>query len=196
MINGRWRQKTEINYKRLKAIWLNKFHELRSENPQLQYIFEKSPPNMLRFKNIVELFREVRVVLNIRNPYANISSIVHRYHQFSDLDDNDKEKLLRKATKAWLRRAEIIKNIRKTENFSLVTYEKFCEDPTQILKYFNLEQFENFIDSKYKIKIKDYKYAEIINMNERQIDKFTYSQINIISKQLRKKSELFGILWI
>ncbi len=190
MVDERWKRKTKVNYKRIRTVWLQAFHRQRAKNPKLKYIFEKSPPNMLRYNQLSKLFVDTRIIVNIRDPYANISSIVHRYYGFADLDDVKKMHILQKAGEAWQRRARMLKRIVRKENCKFLTYEQFCKNPIDILRLLNLDEYKNIVDMNYKVKVKDYSVAEVRNLNESQIAKFSSTDISVISQVLVKKPQL------
>ncbi len=190
MVDERWKRKTKVNYKRIRTVWLQAFHRQRAKNPKLKYIFEKSPPNMLRYEGLSKLFGDTRIIVNIRDPYANISSIVHRYHGFTEVDDVKKMQILQKAAAAWQRRAKTLRRIVTKGNCKLLTYEQFCVDPIVILRLFNLDEYNNIVNANYKVNVKDYGSGEIRNMNEGQIAKFSSTDISVISQELGKRPQL------
>lgn len=76
---GRWRVDNAVDYRRVRAVWLEK--ALRLGPPPLT-IFEKSPPNLVRMERLMGLFSDdapVDMLMMTRDPVAVCASWAKRY---------------------------------------------------------------------------------------------------------------------
>ena len=174
-----------INYKSLAGILSGKINKLRQIHPKMEYIFEKSPDNVFRYKKLLEMMPNTKIVANNRNPYAQIASSLKRYDR---LDDKDEQ--CRTHIHYWLVWSEYIREACETDNIPLLTYEQFCAEPIKIISAFNLN--ENEFNKSFHIKVKDYKIQKISNMNENQIAFLSDSQKEIIDDALVGHEELLA----
>jgi hypothetical protein len=196
----RWKPELFVDYQSVKSAWHRRALWLSLRNPALGYIFEKSPPNMVRYKSLLGLFKRGRVVISIRNPYASISSIVYRTYDDEVLCGAERQEVFRRHAEEWLGRAECLMGIREDEGYPLVSYESFCDRPKIIFEKFGLEQeLAEGIDSNFDVKVKDYQSQGIINMNERQVQKLLLGDIYSINQVLKGSKDVmayFGYLYL
>lgn len=167
----RWSPDLDVDAESVRLVWAHRLSELERDGGSLRFFVEKSPPNMVRYRLIRDLFVGTRVVCNNRHPLAWISSVGHRVHRFGDLDSRERELATEQLAEDWLSRARSIRTIAQDESYPLVTYEEFCRDPRRIVAAFGLagndDEFE--FDADHQVAVKDYAPQRIQNMNERQI---------------------------
>jgi Sulfotransferase family len=184
--SDRWNPNKHIDFKKVYRAWDRRIRILYP-NRDVEYLVEKSPPNMLRFERIVEMFKGYSILVNNRDPYASVSSMFYRG---SSIEKVDREKTITNITQKWLRRSEVLKNVVSEYNCPTLSYEEFCSYPKKILEKFSLEHLESYFSSDFRVKVKNYDSQPIRNMNDAQIERLTSADIANISKQLSAKSEL------
>ena len=186
----RWEPDRKFDWDSVKAVWSERIEQRLQRRPKIQYIFEKSPPHMVRYKDLLKTFDHHGVVINNRNPYASISSKFFRYIDFQKADEERRSDVLINLAEHWVERGYILKEIAEREKFPVLTYEGFCQDPLTVLDLFNLSQFKNKIDASHKVKVKDYEDQPIIDMNYKQIAKLNDEQIEKIMKILEGNEDM------
>ena len=186
----RWEPDRKFDWHSVKAVWSVRIEQRRQRRPKIEYIFEKSPPHMVRYKELLKIFNHHGVVINNRNPYASISSKFFRYIDFQKADEERRNDVLVNFAKRWVERGHILKEIAERENYPVLTYEDFCENPLAVLDLFNLSHLKNKIDASHKVKVKDYEDQPIINMNYKQIAKLNDEQIEKIMKILKGNEDI------
>ena len=88
------------------------------------FLFEKSPPNLLRSRWLQRHFRPARFVATFRSPYA-VCEGIRRRESFSIED----------AAQHWATANRILlEDIEHLDRVITYTYEEFCDDPTGVLR--------------------------------------------------------------
>ena len=177
----RWSPEKYIDYESVKSVWLAKYQSLKKQNPLVNTIFEKSPPNQVRIYNIIKMFKDTSLLINIRNPYANCASRLYRYYNYAD----QRSKSLHELANNWVRESTNLKQIAHDTSSQIITYEQFCNNPNILSTFLSTD-----VDISVKIKIKDYEPSLVTNYNDKQISKLTAEDISIISSVIRHHSEL------
>jgi len=179
-----WDPAIDFDWKRIKQCWLN------LQPPHKTLMIEKSPPNLLRVRSIMRVFENSVFVISNRDPYASISSIVHRYFH-SDLEE-DRRNLMRQQANMWLFRSERqIDNITLLRGRSVITtYETFCQFPNGLLNNLYSLCGDLEIDISKKLGVKEYPPQRVMNMNDRQISWLTEEDIAVISEALSQNKQV------
>ncbi len=187
----RWNPDKKVNYKSIKAVWLNKYQSKKKLNQDIEVVIEKSPPNMVRIENITSLFKNHSFLANNRNPYANCASILYRLYNPTKISMEKRKRILEQLAEGWLMRSRRIKELIIKYKVPLLTYEQFCQNPSSILDSLNLPKgVSEDIDINAEVKVKDYKPQIISNHNERQISNLTKKDIENINHILEKERNL------
>lgn len=197
LYENRWNEKKVINKDSIKSVWEDKYYKLKKYNPKIEFIFEKSPPNIIRIRELCNLFPNNTLLANNRDPYANISSIFFGYQskkQISNLKVHEREKKIHEITLEWIYRSEIIKDEVIKNNIPLITYEQFCNNPTILNTLLSNIPATSSIALNYdgKIKVKKYGFKMITNFNEQQISNLDKSDISIISNTLEENHDILS----
>lgn len=196
----RWDQDKEVNYLSVKAVWLNKYQEIKRLTQNIDVVIEKSPPNMMRMERLSSQFRDFSFIANNRDPYANCASIFFRHHDADNLSPDKRKEALSGLAKAWIMRSLKIQELMSRFSAPLLRYEEFCDNPSKVLSMLNLpDGVSRTINPNASVKVKDYPIQSITNQNERQINKLTAEEIEHISYILASSSELlefFGYQYI
>jgi len=192
----RWNPEKVVDYKSVKAVWLNKFQNEKKRNPHIDVVVEKSPPNMMRINKLSSLFDDYSFLANNRDPYANCASILYHKNNLENMSSMQRKEVLEKLAQNWLMRSRKLKEIVIKMDVALLTYEQFCQNPASIFDVLEFpEGVSDSIDVNEKVKVKDYKVQSISNQNERQISNLTNGEIECIGRTLKPDStllEFFG----
>ena len=192
----RWDPDKKINYESVKAVWLHTFQKEKKRNPSLQVVIEKSPPNILRIKKLSSQFSDSSFVVNNRDPYANCASILYRNHNAENISDDIRIETLQTLTRDWIMRSRYLKEFVIKSKTPLITYEKFCENPSNLIEVLDLPAgVSDTINLNAKVKVKDYNIQGISNHNKQQISNLSGLEIECISGILKSEIpllEFFG----
>lgn len=172
-----WNPEQEFPWVTIKAEW-EKFWDM---NKPIH--LEKSPPNLIRAKEIENVFFPSFFIVMIRNPYAFCEGYIRR-----------KGKSAASAAKFWLKCANFqINNIKNLSNVKYFTYETFTENPhevrSQILEFLP-ELGKLDLDVGFSARsILGRGSRKIINMNKIKIDQLSTKDILMINSVLREDAE-------
>lgn len=67
-----WNPQVDFDWRRIRKVWM------KSKPADKSILVEKSPPNVLRLRSIVKVFPDSLFVISNGNPYAWLSSVMHR----------------------------------------------------------------------------------------------------------------------
>ncbi len=189
--HDRWNPNKEVNYKSVKAVWLQKYQNEKKTNSKIDVVIEKSPPNMMRIEKLSAQFKYFSMIANNRNPYANCASILYRNHDAEKIGYEERSNLLKQLVKGWVLRSIRIKEIVNELQIPLITYEVFCRNPHSLLGVLQKPNgIAESINPNCEVKIKDYKVQGILNMNDRQISNLKDREIDVVSKILSRNKDL------
>lgn len=177
----RWWPDKPVSYRSVAGTLRRTAQERLRCNPQIEHFVEKSPPNMVRHRQIVDLFEAPRIVVNNREPYANIASQIRRYGDtlYRGLDRDD---MVAHLATMWLRRSMFLTDIAETYGAPVLTYEAFCAHPPRIAAELGLDVPGLRADA--VVRVKDYDAQGISNMNARQEATLTTRDMETITRVL------------
>lgn len=187
----RWASKKIIDWESVRSVWLNRIQLIRELVQDVDLIIEKSPPNLVRIDQLIEIFPQHTLLAFNRDPYANCSSILYRNHTLEDMQEAERVKIVSSIAKKWLFRSKWVKKWIDQWQIAYFTYEQFCSDPLACLAQLvdDIPELQT-VDVKKSIKVKDYKMQGIINYNAKQISKLHQPEIDAISETLACEPEL------
>lgn len=189
----RWNSEKEVNYLSVKATWLNMYQKVKRLTQNIDVVIEKSPPNMMRIKQLSSQFHNCSFIAYNRNPYANCASILYRNHDADSLSSEKRKKVLNRLAKDWITRGVKIQDLISNLNAPLLTYEEFCRNPSSVISKLNTPYgVSKSINLFANVKVKDYASQPISNQNEQQISKLTDMEIEHISESLKPSQELLA----
>ncbi|MGV6825499.1 MAG: sulfotransferase [bacterium] len=187
----RWERKKKIDWQSVRAVWLNRIDEIRALVQDVDIVIEKSPPNIVRIDGLVETFPNHVLLAFYRNPYANISSRMHRRRHKKEKSDKERLEMARRFAEEWVERQGWVKTWIEQYDVVHFSYEAFCKDPgvslAPLVKQLPVLQS---MDVNKLIKVKSYPPQPITNMNERQIDKLKSAEIQAINAVLQTHQDL------
>lgn len=134
----RWWPEKPVCYRSVAGTLNKAAEQARHDKPETAYFVEKSPPNMVRHRDLVSLFETPKVLVNNRDPYANIASQISRYSQ-THYEGLDRVDTVRHLAKIWIYRSQFLAEIAETYDAPILTYEGFCDAPQDILTCLDID---------------------------------------------------------
>lgn len=170
---GIFRNKKNYEWGVIKNQWEKLWNK---SNPTARIFLQKSPPDILRADMLQETFKDTKFLIMIRNPYAQVESILRANSDASVVD----------AANHAIRCLEIqLENSEKYLEDLVFRYEDLVDKTEETIK--TIEEFLNTsIDSNRVFNTKGY-VSKIRNMNDDQIKKLTDKQLRIINSIFSKK---------
>lgn len=183
--DNRWREDHRIEDVEIARVWKRRIRAISRHATEIRYIVEKSPPNMMRHSQILRIMPKVRVVVNNRNPFAQVASSGFRYKEFSALDPESRLEECLARVDVWLDRSKRLRDISQEHGYPTLTYERFCEAPLSIFEAFGFDDETVKRQSiSAEVSVKDYAPQQVTNMNPSQIRKLSSMELDRMSKRL------------
>ncbi|MEZ5503376.1 MAG: sulfotransferase [Halioglobus sp.] len=110
-----WDAAHALPWPRIKQVW-ESYWDMRKP-----VLLEKSPPNMIRTRDILAHFRPVRFLVMVRNPYAQAEGLMRR----------NQWPVRRAANFAMMCLRTQLANARELDDALVLTYEALVRDPAQ-----------------------------------------------------------------
>ncbi|WES64210.1 sulfotransferase [Microbacter sp. GSS18] len=183
----RWWPEKYVDYAAVASTWARRIDEIRAERP-VEFVLEKSPPNMVRYRDLLGILPNARVVVNNRDPYANVASQIKRYHE-AHYPGAPRLDVIAHLADQWRFRSRILRRAHLEDGFPVVGYERFCESPRDILTAFGLEAGDDFAEDA-EIRVKDYEPQAIRNMNAEQTARLSPEELDTVSRRLEAEPDL------
>lgn len=176
---NRWDTSFDFDWKIIKKEWM-KYWDL-----SCPILLDKSPPNIIRTKSIINLFNPSYFIIFYRNPYAQCESLIRRHNM---------KPLL--AAEFVLRSLEYqIQNISAIENAVNISYEFLTEQTENAIKIMTtlLPELKD-IQSDQEFSAHNYysKKLKIKNLNIDSINRLTNEQLQEINTVFSKKKEILN----
>lgn len=189
----RWDKDKKINYRSVKAVWLNKYQEVNRLVRNVEVVIEKSPPNMMRLKELSAQFKRCSYLAINRNPHASCASYLYRNFSADELGRKKRHRILAEAAEKWVVRSKRMRKLIRQLDIPLTSYETFCLHPESLLEKLSLpEGVVDSIDPSARVKVKDYQLQPISDQNQRQICKLKSAEIALISNVLGEHEKLLS----
>ena len=163
----RWDESVKYPWEIIKDIWM-RYWDLSKP-----ILLDKSVPNIIRTDEIIKVFNPVYYICMVRNPYAQVESIMRRNYQDA-----------RSAAEFTIRCLNYQYQNRNHENTLFFTYESLCDDSKISLnKIISFMPELHDIDISQKFSAHNYKNAKmtITNLNHEKISKISDSDFNVIN---------------
>ena len=188
--DDRWDGTKPRAYDRIGAVWREAAARAVENQPAIRFFVEKSPPNMVRYREIAALFDRARVVISNRDPYACVSSDGYRRHGFEGLGTAERLTRVEELAGRWLRFGRILKGIAEREGYARTSYEAFCAETAGLFACFGLAgDLAAEADRRHRVRVKDYPAQPVRNMNDEQIAKLSAAEIARIGEVLERDSD-------
>jgi Sulfotransferase family len=187
-----WNPEVDFEWPRIRAAWMKRKPAAKS------IMVEKSPPNLLRVRSIIETFENSIFVVSNRDPYAWLGGVIHHENYRKEIRNPQRRReIVRHEISQWVFRSRVqIGNIELVRGRSVITrYQEFCGLPQLFLQ--NLYNYcgDLRIDARSQVRVKSYPVQGLVNMNARQISRLNSDDIaaaNEILDDARPVLEFFG----
>lgn len=186
----RWWPEKPVSYRSIAGTLNVAAKRALQDKPDTAYFVEKSPPNMVRHRDLLALFETPMILVNNRNPYANIASQIGRYGE-THYKGLDRRETLRHLAEIWIYRSQYLAEIAETYDAPILTYEGFCEAPQGIQTCLNIDLDD--LHESIKVDVKDYSAQGITNMNAEQIAMLSDEDIDIITSVVLTRPDLLDL---
>lgn len=186
----RWDPDKAIDRSSIRACWLNDFESARQSDPSLHSFVEKSPPNMVRLDQLVDLFPDHSLLANNRDPYAVCASTLARFGPAEDHREG-RSACLAEAADNWITRSTVLRQQIERHDIPRISYEAFCGDPLQLKERLTLpRQAQATLRADAEVEVKDYGRDRVTDHNARQLATLTDRDLATISRTLAPHSQL------
>ncbi len=193
MCKARWDVGKNIEWESVKATWLAQYQQIKKLVKNVDIVIEKSPPNMLRIRQLTTIFPKYALLAFNRNPYANCASILYRNYDPGNKSTEERLHLLEILANSWIEKSSLIRNLIIELNITMFTYEEFCSDIERCVKKIDLPlDVLCSINHESLVKVKDYKTQPIISQNKRQISNLTVYEKEFLTDILKKEDPLLS----
>jgi len=187
----RWNPDKVMDWDSIRDVWLSRVQFIAELVQDVDFIIEKSPPNLVRMDQLIKVFPNHVLMAFNRNPFANCASLFYRDYDPLKYSIEKREDIVHQLAEQWLFRSRWIRKWIDEWNVVNFTYEDFCQNPEYcIQKVMPLLPTLEGVDVHRSIKVKDYPSQKISNQNLRQLKNLTDSEIRIISSVLHSDCEL------
>lgn len=182
----RWSPEKLVAWDTVRIEWLNAF---RNAYPSATVLFEKSPPNLMRAKQIEAAFPGAHFITWMRNPYAWSASLKKRRDHTAD------DSAFTRIAEDWVARAA-----RQEENEQGLTspllrlsYEQFVGDVASTLK--RIQEFVPAVgelDPNVIVQVKDYLPSRVVDFNQRQINSLSSEAMERLNAVFARHEDLLS----
>lgn len=197
----RWDPARKIDYAKLRSVWIDAAcHRDIGANA---LVVEKSPPNIVRLRKIVETFADmpVHVIVLTRDPYAVCASWAKRYppsklgHEWDTRFlhmEADSEELFEALGALYGERARTLESCRDIAE-AVISYEDLTEDTERtVAKLGDAIPRIAAMNSKAQVRVKDYVPQRLRNMNAVQTARLSAAQRSAITRGLSPYREFIA----
>lgn len=166
-----WHPEKVMPWQEIKAVW----H--RYWDKDKRYLLEKSPPNIIRAKEIQAHFQPAYFIINVRDPYAYCEGLMRRRTGWDEKRAADFCILCLKTQ---------IENLKTLGNTISITYEQLCDNSEEAFN--TIEQFLPNIgdintDQTFSLhSIDGQTKRKITNLNRKKIQRFPAKSIRLITQ--------------
>jgi hypothetical protein len=186
----RWDPHHEVDLARVRDIWVE---ALRHDHPGAEVVVEKSPPNLLRYRPLIDALAPMPVVLVTfsRDPYATCASWHQRYgprkiRRAWGLPEGasigTEAAYFQSLATIWAQRAELMLRARAEADLH-TSYEQFCAAPAQVVcDISRLVPPLGDADPSAPVEVKDHPTQPLRNMNSDQVGSLSPSQVDALSQ--------------
>lgn len=176
----RWRPEVKYPWKEVKKIWL------RYWDYSKPIFLDKSIPNIMRVDEIQKVFKPIKYMCMVRNPYAQVEGIMRRNQQ-------DAKSAAEFAIKCLRFQSE-----NKSRNNSLFfTYEELCDNGEEILQRM-IEFVPELSDININIEYTSHNFKtkgkmRMTNLNFEKISKISDSDMRTINTVFKQEKALLSL---
>lgn len=176
-------------------------------------IFEKSPPNLMRIRDLASIFPKNYVFATNRDPYAWVGSSIRRAHKNSELKRQAanyfslaekqayrnnatrgaaRSALIRAFTRQWIDIASEIEIVTTELALNVVTYEALTANLASVINIMppDIKMHLSDVNLEPEIQVKDHPAGAFRNKNAESLASLTSSDLSEISDELSDNEDL------
>lgn len=169
-----WDYQVKLPWERIKNVWDSKWDLSKP------FLIEKSPPNLIRSKEIEEHFQPVHFIIMVRNPYAHCEGLIRR----NGWDANTAAEF------SAARLQDQVENAKRLSGAVRFTYESLVATPFEVVRKIEtaipqlgkLDTNAQFVTQA----IDGVRKRGLVDFNEQKIENLSASQIETINRVLSK----------
>lgn len=169
-----------------------------NKEPSQTYVFEKSPPHLVRFSQLVAVFPNSLAFVYTRNPLGQIASELARFPGEARWDSKGYREEAARGVSDWLEAHERLANLVETYSLPKISYEHFVQKPIETLRTAGIpEEILSSIRPRVRIRVKNYRSQPLRDYNRRQIRTLDRDTVTFLTKRLLERDDLleyFGYL--
>lgn len=177
---AQWNPNAYVNWASVATVWEREGDLIKNKKP-VEFFFEKSPTNIVRIDDFLKIFVSKKVVVNIRNPIATISSQLKRYKK--NYPSESRSDILKHYAFFWINISSLLMKCSEKFSFPVIRYEDFCTNPKLIFDAFAVD---NEVPINAVVSVKDYPAQGIQNMNESQLSELSESEYRMVKNILTR----------
>ena len=168
----RWDPGKSIDLTSIRRTWLARYQELRRDQPSIEIVIEKSPPNMMRFDALARSFPDHSGLVFNRDPFASCASVFHHHHRARALTLQERRDTFGMIASKWVDRSRQLRELIDRRSLPFLNYERFCESPSVLRPLLDLpDGVVESIDFGATVAVKGGAARPIANQNaERLVD--------------------------
>ncbi len=188
----RWHKDKHVSYESIRAVWLAKYQQIKRKNASIEWVIEKSPPNMMRLASLQACFSSNFTIALIRDPYATCASAVYRnVKNIESLSIKERKLCFQRSAQRWVKKSTQIQQLIQEQHIPLIRYEDLCGNTAASLTTLSLPQkLLESINIKSELSVKDYPPQALSNKNQQQLALLQDHDIQAISEVLQNHPKL------
>ena len=195
---SRWDPSHPLDYEHVRDVWKSKAIEQSAGRDHITVI-EKSPPNMVRYKAILNAVapEPTHLVALTRDPYAVIASWAKKSPEriaeewgWPEAAPRTTTEFYEALTEIWVRRARLLAEA-LASCVHHTRYEDFGDSPHAAIAAL-AEKIPTLpsVNPSSSLKIKEYPPSPPVNMNEQQIAGLSSKALDVISRRLESHRDV------
>lgn len=187
----RWDAAKRVDHRSVKAVWLRAFQSRRRDDPSIDFVIEKSPPNIVRFEALLSDFERTSAFACSREPMASCASLFRNHHPHTDLEGVERDRVLSGIVAKWIERSMVLRDLVERLSLPVVSYEQFCVDPLDSVIEIGLpEALVESIRDNVAIGVKGESPQPIANRNREARSVLRASDLDLLTERLQAHGSL------
>ena len=187
--SDRWNPQKPVDWDEVRATW--NMQIANNREPSQNFIFEKSPPHLVRFSQLVAVFPNYLAFVYTRNPLGQIASELARFPGEARWDSKEYRGEAARSARDWLEAHERLANLVETYSLPKVSYEHFVREPIDTLRRAGIpEEIVTSIRPRGRIRVKNYRPQPLRDYNRRQIRTLDRDTVTFLTQRLMEREDL------
>ena len=191
----RWNPKMSVDDASVEAVWIRRYQDEKTSNPNVEVVIEKSPPNMMRIDTLAALFPRSSFLAYNRDPVATCASHFHHHHA-AKRDRDERLAAIDSVVQKWIDRSTRIRELVEARHIPMISYEAFCKEPALLRGMLQLtDDVIASINFCAKVSVKGSVPKPIENQNGQRVSDLTVDELALLHRRLagsRPLLQFFG----